>query len=61
MEYIVAKEKGGRYFVHHKDSKTPVPGSFGDKRHAIRVAATCEGITAKEYINLRKREGISNG
>lgn len=61
MEYIVAKEKGGRYYVHHKGAKTPIPGSFGDKRHAIRVAATCEGITAKEYINLRKWEDISNG
>lgn len=61
MEYIVAKEKGGHYYVHHKGAKTPIPGSFGDKRHAIRVAAVCEGITAKEYIVLRKREVTFNG
>ena len=60
MDYIVSKEKGGKYYVHPSDNpKTPIPGSYGDKRKAIKIAAHLMGITPKAYIKNRK--GVTNG
>lgn len=36
-----------------------IPGSFGDKKHALRFAAKCMGISYKEYLKLRKEKGNS--
>jgi len=55
LTYVVRKEKGGRYYVHHKDTpEKPIPGSFGDKKQALRSAAKLMNIPYKEYMKLRK-------
>lgn len=55
LTHLIAKEKGGRYYVHESATpKKPIPGSFGDKKHALRFAAKCMGISYKEYLKLRK-------
>lgn len=51
MEYEVSKQKGGQYFCHKAgDKSSPVKGSFGDKRYAMKIAARLCGVTVKEYI-----------
>lgn len=58
MEYIVSHEKGGHYFVHHKGyPEYPIPGSHGDKKHALKFAARHERLSLKEYLKIRKQEG----
>lgn len=55
LKYLVSKEKGGRYYVHEAATPNkPLPGSFGDKKHALRFAAKREGISFKEYMKYRK-------
>lgn len=57
MEYIVKKEKGGQYFVHHNGYPDyPIPGSYGDKKHALKFAARRERMSLKEYMKARKQE-----
>lgn len=56
LKYLVTKEKGGRYYAHEAATPhKPIPGSFGDKKHALRFAAKCEGIltTAVAYYFTR--------
>jgi len=58
LEYEVAKEKGGQYYVHPWGCpSSAVKGSFGDKRKALKIAARMCGITVKEYMNIKKQEG----
>ena len=54
IDYIVRKEKGGKHYVTHKDYPYPIPGSYGDNKHAIKFAATLEKMTVKEYMKARK-------
>jgi hypothetical protein len=57
LAYEVSKEKGGRYYVHPFGVPSdPVKGSHGEKKKAIRIAAKLCGMTAKEYIAIRKQE-----
>lgn len=57
VKYDIAKEKGGQWYCH--DGKVIVPGSYGDKKHAIKTAARLNGITTKEF--LKKRKQIEDG
>ncbi len=59
MIYTVSKERGSsRWYVHLTgDPKTPVPGSFGNKKRALHIAANSEGMNYKEYMALRRKEG----
>ena len=54
ITYEVSKEKGGQWYAHKVGCKEAIPGSRGDKKPAMKVAATCMGITLKEYMKLRK-------
>ena len=55
LKCLVSKEKGGRYYAHEAATPSkPLPGSFGDKKHALRFAAKREGISFKEYMKYRK-------
>ncbi len=55
LPYEVSKEKGGRYYVHPFGvPSSPVKGSFGDKKKAIKIASRLCGTTVKEYISARK-------
>ncbi len=57
LPYEVSKEKGGRYYVHPFGvPSSPVKGSFGDKKKAIKIAARLCGLTAKEYMAARKEQ-----
>ena len=54
IDYIVRKEKGGKYYVTHKDCTYPILGSHGSNKEAIKFAATLEKMTVKEYMKARK-------
>lgn len=54
MNYSISKEKGGQWFCHPVDSKEAVPGSFGDKKKAAKVAARLNGTTVKEFMKERR-------
>lgn len=53
MEFDISKEKGGQWFCH-KNGQV-VPGSYGDKKHAIKHAAKLNGMTTKEFLKERKK------
>ena len=53
MEFDISKEKGGQWFCHHNGKV--VPGSYGDKKHAIKHAAKLNGMTTKEFLKERKK------
>lgn len=57
LTYTVSKEKGGKWFCHQVGSKTPVPGSHGDKKKALHMAADLNGLPYKQYMKIRKKEG----
>ncbi len=54
ITYEVSKEKGGQWYAHRVGSKVAIPGSRGDKKTAMKVAANCMSISLKEYMKLRK-------
>ena len=58
LTYDIAKERGSsRYYAHHVDTpKVPVPGSFGDKKKALHVAADSMGLDYKDYMALRGKQ-----
>ena len=53
MEFDISKEKGGQWFCHQDGQ--PVPGSYGDKKHAIKIASKLNGMTIKEFLKIRKQ------
>lgn len=58
LTYTVSKEKGSsRWFCHQVGSKIPVPGSYGDKKKALHIAAEMNGLPFKQYLKERKKEG----
>lgn len=53
----VRKIRGGsNYAVFVGNDPKPLPGSVGDKKHAIKFAANLEGMTYKEYLKKRKEK-----
>lgn len=55
MEYTIAKEKGSnRYYVCLVGDKTPIPGTYGDKKKAIKMAARSNGMDIKSFLKARK-------
>lgn len=60
MNYSISKEKGGQWFCYPVDSKEAVPGSFGDKKKAVKVAARLNGMTVKEFLKERKNNDKEN-
>ena len=55
VNYIVEKEKGGRFYVCKADDTKPINGTYKkDKKDALKIAAEFEGVTYKEYLKLRK-------
>lgn len=60
LPYIVAKEKGGRFFVHTNTlDRKVIPGSFGDKKSACKTAAKLCGLSYKDYMKRRKEEMLN--
>lgn len=55
MEYMVSKEKGNNlYYVHKVGDKTPIPGTYGDKKKAMKTAAKMNGVDLKTFLRMRK-------
>lgn len=55
MDFDVMKEKGGQYYITHKGQK--VPGSYGDKKKVTKQAAHMNGLSVKDFLKQRKKEG----
>lgn len=62
LEYVVTKEWGSnRYYVHRVgEPYKAVPGSYGAKKRALRLAAKLQGLEYKAYMQLRRRDGADN-
>lgn len=55
MEYTIAKEKGSnRYYVCLVSDKTPIPGTYSDKKKAIKTAAKKNSMDVKSFLKFRK-------
>ena len=60
MNYSISKEKGGQWFCHQVDSKEAVPGSFGDKKKAVKVAARLNGMSVEDFLKERMKNDKEN-
>ena len=57
ISFDISKEKGGRWYAHPVgEPNHPVPGSYGDKRDALKFAAKSMGISVKDFLKLRKNQ-----
>lgn len=55
MNYRVSKNKGSNcYYVRRVSDNTPVSGTYGNKKKALRIAARMNGIDLKTYLKWRK-------
>ena len=62
LEFEVSKEQGGQYYAHPAGHpETPLKGTFGDKKTALKMAAKRCGMTLKEYICARKQSEVTCG
>jgi len=62
LEYVVSKERGSSQYYVHKvgEPHQPVPGSYGAKKRALRMAAKLQGLEYKAYMQLRRRDGADH-
>ena len=59
LKYSIAKEKGSsNYYVYAIGDKTPIAGTRSNKRKALRKAAELNGLDYKDYMRVRRREGV---
>ena len=63
LKYTISKEKGSnRYYVHAVNEKAPIPGTTGmNKKQALHKAAELNGIDYKDYMRVRRRDGVKDG
>ncbi len=60
LKYSIAKEKGSsNYYVYAIGDKTPIAGTRSNKRKALRKAAELNGLDYKDYMRVRRREGVT--
>ena len=60
LTYTVSKEKGGQWYCHMVGYPgIPLFGSFGTKKHALHCAADSMGLPYKDYMALRRKEGVA--
>lgn len=64
LTYTVSKEKGSnRWYAHQVDfPHIPVMserGTFGTKKNALHTAADSMGLSYKEYMEIRRKEGAN--
>lgn len=60
LRYSIAKEKGSsNYYVFAIGDKTPIAGTRSNKRKALRKAAELNGLDYKDYMRVRRREGVT--
>lgn len=59
LKYSIAKEKGSsNYYVYAIGDKTPIAGTRSTKRKALRKAAELNELDYKDYMKVRRREGM---
>jgi|GEM_PF-1731198 len=61
LEYTVAKEKGSsQYYVCRVgEEKTPLTRRYTTKKKALHKAAEMQGIEYKNYMRIRRRDGVT--
>lgn len=61
LEYTVSKEKGSsRYYVCRVgEEKTPLTRRYTTKKKALHKAAEMQGIEYKNYMRIRRRDGVT--
>lgn len=61
LEYTVAKEKGSsQYYVCRVgEEKTPLTRRYTTKKKALHKAAEMQGIDYKNYMRIRRRDGVT--
>lgn len=60
LKYTVSKQKGSsRYYVHEVGSKEPIHGTLGTKKQALHRAAKMNDLDYKDYMRVRRRDGVS--
>lgn len=60
LEYTVTKEKGSsQYYVCRVDEeKTPLTRRYTTKKKALHKAAEMQGLEYKQYMCIRRRNGV---
>lgn len=60
LEYTVSKEKGSsQYYVCRVgEEKTPLSRRYTTKKKALHKAAEMQGIEYKQYMSIRRRDGV---
>lgn len=60
VHYRESEKKGSsRYYVHEVGSKEPIPGTLGTKKQALHRAAKMNDLDYKDYMRVRRRDGVS--
>lgn len=61
LEYTVSKEKGSsQYYVCRVgEEKTPLTRRYTTKKKALHKAAEMQGIDYKDYMRIRRRDGVT--
>ena len=61
MKYEVHKEHGSsRWYVTEVGCKEPIPGTYGTKKRALHTAAKMNGLDYKDYMRVRRRDGMNH-
>ena len=60
LEYTVSKEKGGsQYYVCRVgEEKIPLTCRYTTKKKALHKAAEMQGLEYKQYMRIRRRDGM---
>ena len=57
--YRIKAERQQPLYVHEVGSKEPIPGTLGTKKQALHRAAKMNGLDYKDYMRVRRRDGVS--
>ena len=60
LEYTVSKEKGSRqyYVCRVGEEKIPLTRRYTTKKKALHKAAEMQGLEYKQYMRIRRRDGV---
>lgn len=59
LKYTIAKERGSsRYYVHEVGNPSPIPNTYGTKKQALHKAAKLNDLGYKDYMKVRRKEGV---
>lgn len=61
LEYTVSKERGNSmYYVHKVGEKERLSKLYTTKKKALHKAAEMQGLKYKQYMKIRRRDGVDN-